>query len=440
MKPIEINAASLLVVVTIFIFFNIGLFREIIMCKFIAPRLNSYHGPQIIPLIFDHQYISRPIRSTYSNAIELCLNKMTKNTPVQYRNLTNKKFRAIRALASFLSVAVAASTTVAQADEPPIRPVNSITIEARTDGVKRTFFGRISAKQTVDLGFQVSGRLIELNAREGSVISKGTVIAKLDPIPFEINVERARLTVEQAERAANRFEKLVGNSVSKAQLLDAKTELQLAKIDSRNAAFALEKSTITAPFDAIVASRSIGNYSTVGPGTQVVRLHDLSEMRVDIEVPEMLIQRLGENPDVLLSARFPGSDKTYPLEFREVKAEISELGQTFRVTLAMKAPTDRLLLPGASVVVEALLNDEVAGVVVPPSAIATDAHGNTSILRLIEGDNGPNIERVPVSMHVASSGNIEILAGISPGDEIILGGVNDLEDGQAVRRFNTDYK
>lgn len=308
-------------------------------------------------------------------------------------------------------------------------------IEDTQPGVTRTFFGEIAAKQTVDLGFQVSGRIVELAAVEGTVIPQGTVIAKLDPVPFEIEVDRARLALEQADRTLKRFEKLSQSTVSEAQLLDARTEVELARVNLRNAEYALDQSVLIAPFDAIVAARSVENFSIVSAGTQVLRLHDLSELRVDVEVPEILVQRLGDTPNISLRAMFPGRSDSLPLSFRELNAETSEIGQTFRVTLAMDAPQERLLFPGASVIVAATLNDEDRGIKVPTSAIATDPKGNTSVLKLVETADGLVLGRAPVDLRVAGSGDIEIMSGVAAGDEIVVGGVNALEDGQSVRRF-----
>lgn len=326
----------------------------------------------------------------------------------------------------------------AHASDEPVLVKTMVTPEI-SEGITRTFFGEISASQSVDLGFQVAGRVVELNAPEGDVIPKGSILAKLDRRPFQIEVDRAKLALTQEERKLARYEKLKGKTISEVQVQDARTNVEMARAVLENAEYSLEQTILTAPFDAVVASRSVSNFSTVAAGTQIVRLHDLSEVRVDIEVSEVLIQNLGENPKMRLHARLPGSNATYPLTFKEVNAETSQVGQTFRVTLTMQIPNTRLLLPGASVTVTAVFLDQSEGVEIHPSAIAVDPKGKTSVF-LVRGENGVlTASQTPVDLSVASSGAIAITPPLPAGTEIVVGGVNTLKDGQAIRRFVADF-
>lgn len=322
----------------------------------------------------------------------------------------------------------------------PASLVKVMTVSSSTANVRRTFFGQIASKQTVDLGFQVAGRILMLPVSEGQVLPKGTVIAQLDRVPFEIEAERARLALEQAERTLARYKKLSGTTISEAQILDVETQVKLASVELKNAEYALEQTTLTAPFDAVVAGRAIANFSTVAAGTQVVRLHDMSETRVNIDVPEILMQAIGENPDVTLTAMFPQVDRIHFLEFREVRAEASQLGQTFKVSLGMETPDDLLLLPGASVTVEAVFHSRPRGFQIPSSAIAIDAQGNTSVLKVMETNGVLQIARTGVTLEVSAQGDIDVVDGVSAGDEIVAGGVHALTDGQSVRRFTSDFE
>lgn len=337
-------------------------------------------------------------------------------------------------------VAMVVTPVTAGADEP-VAPtlVKTTIVEDPEAGVTRTFFGEVVAKKTVSLGFQVGGRLIEFSAPEGEVIEEGAVIARLDPVPFEIAVEASTLALEQARRKVSRFERLVGTTISDAQLQDAKTEVRLAEVALRNAQYEQSQAILIAPFDAVVSSRNVANFSTIVPGTEVVRVHDLSEFRVDIEVPEVLIQQLGNNPNITLKGRFTWSDQVHLLAFREMNAETAEIGQTFRVTLAFEAIEDRLLLPGASMVVSATLHDFADGLSIPVSAVDIEPNGETVVYSVVEGADGLRVERTPIKMRVSDGGDIRVVEGLQPGVEIVAGGVSKLDGGQTVRRFNPTY-
>jgi RND family efflux transporter MFP subunit len=316
------------------------------------------------------------------------------------------------------------------------KPVKLMTVASDESGVQRTFFGRVSARQTVDLAFQVAGQITKFPAVEGDAIAAGELVAQLDLEPFQLALDRAKASRQQASRNVKRLEQLKGNA-SRAQLDDARTSLTITQLAVRDAQYALDRATLNAPFTAVVASRTLANFSTVAAGTPVVRLHDLSELRIEIDVPEILFQRIGENPNVELTARFPASDRLFPLEFRELNAEASRIGQTFRVTLGMSPPDDILLLPGASVSVQASLLDQPVGITVPSTAIKKSADGSVSVMRFDGSGESAKVINTPVTLVVSDSGTFQITEGLAAGDEIVVTGVDSLTDGQSVRRFKS---
>lgn len=349
----------------------------------------------------------------------------------------NRAFR--RQLMSALLLGALATLSLPLLADEAAKPVKLMSIEASVDGVKRTFFGRVTARQTVDLAFQVPGQLIEFPAIEGELIAQGAMVAQLDLEPFQLALDRAKASEEQAIRALKRLEQLQGNGASRASVDDARTASVIASVATRDAEYALEKATLTAPFDAIVATRSLANFSTIGAGTPIVRLHDMSEVQIEIDVPEILFQRTGDNPNLELSARFPASATLYPLEYREVDAEASRIGQTFRVTLGMNPPKDLLLLPGASVTVFATILDAPSGITVPASAIHKSSDGVVSVLRYIAEDDQKSgtLALTPVEIRVGEAGDVQLISGISEGDQIVASGVDVLADQQRVRPFTS---
>ncbi len=320
------------------------------------------------------------------------------------------------------------------------KPVKLMTLEdGSVETSTRHFFGRVTARQTVDLGFQVSGQLEAISVLEGDVVNKGDVIARLDQEPFQISLDRARAQMDQSDRDFNRLKKLQGTGVSKASVEEARTARAIARSALNEAEYAMSKTVMTSPFDAVVASRSISNFSTVAPGIPIIRLHDLSELQIDIDVPEILFQQVGDNPHLDMHAKFPSHDTAYPVEFWELNAEASKIGQTFRVTVAMQPPEGLLLFPGSSVTVIVKLLDQPQTLRVPASALFNDSDGSVSVMRFDVGsdENAGLVKKVPVEVAVADTGVFEIISGLEPGAEVVISGVRDLRDGQSVRRFTS---
>ncbi|WP_166417699.1 efflux RND transporter periplasmic adaptor subunit [Cochlodiniinecator piscidefendens] len=327
------------------------------------------------------------------------------------------------------------SAAVAQ-DAP--RSVKLATIELDNVGFERRFFGRVVARQTVDLAFQVGGQIIEFPVVEGTELPQGALIAQLDLAPFERQLAQAELQSDQAGRVLTRLNSLSASSVSQVSIQDAETNVASAEISVEVARDALNHATLHMPFDGLIASRNTANFTTINAGTAVVRLHDMSELRVEIDVPEILFRGAQEDDQSFeIYAVFPGSDERFPLQLREYVAEAASVGQTFRITLGMARPEGMQLLPGASVTVVAQprVNNN-AVVILPASALSFGPNGET-FLFVFNSENGEagSLERVEVEIDASEDGRIVLLDGPAVGTEIVATGTNVLIDGQDARRF-----
>jgi len=334
-----------------------------------------------------------------------------------------------------LAAALLASGPAPAQDQAP-RPVKLVALVDEQAALRREFFGRVVARQTVDLAFQVSGQILKLPVIEGTRLEQGEMIAQLDLEPFTLDLRQAELEHRQASRQLERQRTLGASTVSQVTIDDAETAADLAGIAVRNAEFALEQATLRAPFDALVANRNVANFTTVSAGTPVVRLHDMSETRIEIEVPEVLFRQAQGDEDLELFAVFPGSEDRYPLGVREFQAETSAIGQTYTVTLGMEPTDDPAIIPGASATVIGRRTVEGRSVFVPPPAVVVDPDRSTHLMVFEPtGADAGTLRKAPVELESHPDGRLELIEGPGPGTEIVAAGAMGLEDGQAVRRF-----
>ncbi|MBF9030251.1 efflux RND transporter periplasmic adaptor subunit [Rhodobacterales bacterium HKCCE3408] len=336
------------------------------------------------------------------------------------------------ALALLLGI-VPASAQDASSPAPP-RPVVVAEVEGGNGSLTRQFFGQVAAAQTVDLAFQVGGQLEDFPVIEGQTVPEGALVAQLDLAPFELALQQAEARFDQAERAVDRLTRLQGTAASPVALEDAQTEARLAEIAVDSARLDLEHATLRSPFAGLVASRNVSNYTTISPGTPVVRLHDMSDIRIEIDVPEILFQRAGADPDLSIFARFPASDEEYPVTIREFNAEASSVGQTFGITLGMAPPEGLSVLPGSSATIVATIGSGDGPPHIPPTAVAMGPDGSTSVFVFDAGTD--TVSERPIELGADAHGRPVVLSGLEPGEEIVIAGVNALSDGMQVRRFD----
>ncbi|MGR3503984.1 efflux RND transporter periplasmic adaptor subunit [Pseudaestuariivita sp.] len=288
---------------------------------------------------------------------------------------------------------------------------------------ERQFFGRIAALETADLSFQVPGYLSVLDAPRGSVVAKGTQLAALDLDPFERAVERAELTLAQAERDLERSQTLASRNVaSEVRAQDAGTARDLAEVALRDAREALADAQLTAPFDGIVADRLVATFTNISPGQPIVRVHNLSETRVEFDLPERILGMIGDPSLAEFSTVLPGQTEAVPLAFREIQAETGRVGQSYTISLVVEGEVPPRVLPGKTVTVTARLPRTGDAVAVPASAVITRPDGQTAVVA-VDGEAGvlrPTITPVEVR---STTGVDLLIEGVAPGTEIVeLGG------------------
>ena len=356
-----------------------------------------------------------------------------------------KQWAIILALSavSGAGVAVWAATSVAEADQSTdiaivesIPAVRVIKLEPAQAVQSRRFFGQVRARETVDLSFEVGGTLDLLDAVEGDRIARGTVLAQLDRSPFERAVERATVTLAQAQREHDRAETLVESAtVSRVRLEDALTARDLSDVALRDARDALEDATLVAPFDALVADRLSANFSQVEPGQPILRLHDMSEVRVEFDLPERLLAKVGDPDHVRFTTTLPDRVEPIDLRFVEFRAETGRIGQSYVVTLAFPNIESPFLLPGVSVTVTAATPADTPGINLPASAILSDADRSTAVMVVEEDEDGLlTVRRYQVEVQSKTGTGFQV-AGLAEGTEVVATGGHLLRNGQTVRRY-----
>lgn len=318
------------------------------------------------------------------------------------------------------------------------RPVKLMELTAGERGLEREFFGRVRARETVNLAFQVGGQIVEFPVSEGARLDRGELVAQLDLTPFRREVNRAEIDLAKAERDLTRSQELAGPAVSEVQVRNAQTTAELARIAVEEARDRLEDATLETNFDALVARREVANYTTVEAGQPVVRLHDMSELRVNIDVPEILFRSASGGREVEFEATFPNYDQVFPLVLREFEAETAEIAQTYSITLAFTGEVPPWVLPGASVTVDASApRENTDEILLPETALVFDPDRNPGVMVFRPGasEDVGTVEWQPVQIEMRDDAHIALTDGPEAGTEIVMAGAVQLGDGQRVRRF-----
>jgi RND family efflux transporter MFP subunit len=338
-----------------------------------------------------------------------------------------------------LTLSACSQSEAVQKPEQAPRAVRIETVGSDDALSSRRYVGRVAAVSTVDLSFQVGGRIIELPVQQGKIVPKGGLIAALDPADYKLAMREAQVQKDLAERNLARMRTLLGSSaVSRAEFERSEAEFRLREVALDNARRNLSLTRIEAPFDALITRRMIDAFSNVAPNTNVVRVQDVTELRVQISVPEDPI-RLVSSPELLhVEAFFPTHPgRPFPLEYREHATEPDQVAQTYQVSFALQEGSDLDILPGMTATVHVRLKEGAPeqSVDVPVSAINPDGNGGFR-LWIYDGENGIVTPRA-VQIGVLSNGRVPVHSGVALGEQIVTAGGHLLRDGLRVRPLET---
>ncbi len=319
--------------------------------------------------------------------------------------------------------------------EPEARVVKLMEVGAQTHVPSRRFVGRVEAVRTVDLSFRVGGQLVELPPRQGEVIPRGETIARLDPTDYELAARRAEAEYELASREMQRTRQLLeSHSVSQSTFDEVRTHYELADVQRDSARQDLSYTSIEAPFDALVTRRLVENHSNVPPNTAVVRVQDVTELRVKINVPESLIRHVDEPDRFVVEAELlsqPG--KRFSLAYREHVTEPDEVAQTYEVDFAIVDHEQSDARPGMTASVSVSLVDAVehGALLIPVDALDKDSNGDFRVW--VYRAEERRVEPRQVVVGEIRGETVPVLAGLQQGERIVAAGSHLLTEDVRVR-------
>lgn len=316
------------------------------------------------------------------------------------------------------------------------RYVKLATVTQVPDVDEFTFPAVVSAVKTVDLSFEISGRLTQTNLVTGSDISKGTLLATIDQAPFIRGVDESKTRFEQAKRELKRIEQMfTQNLVAQSALDAAKTAYELALIKLKNAEQDLSYTQLFAPFDGKVSQRLVENNSFVNAATPIARLQDLSKIYFNINVPERLLTaNIGRGILTARASLATNQKQWYDVNYVERSTQPDPISQTYEIVFAMD-PIDQLpLTPGARAIVRVQLQGTVhsKGVVVPINALVGDANNGFAVW--IYNQKGTVEKRQVMVLNVVANSAI-VEGNIDIGQQVIAAGANQMHEGIKVAPY-----
>ncbi|MGR5238223.1 efflux RND transporter periplasmic adaptor subunit [Vibrio alfacsensis] len=312
--------------------------------------------------------------------------------------------------------------------EPESRPAKLFTVSVGNAQFERTFPATTEAGDRAVLAFRVPGLLQSIDVHAGQAVTKGDVLAMLNPDEYTLLERQARANFTLADVQYKRYKKLRKDQVVSEQDFDqAKANHNSAKAQWDQAKANLGYTKLVAPYDGTISYLPAENHEYVAAKAGVMNIQTNQVMKVIFQLPDHLLTRFTQGADASASMMFdafPG--QSFELTFQEIDTEADPKTGSYKVTMVMARPEDIGILPGMSGTAH-LISANASATKIPDSALF-EQEGKTCVWRV---DEQGIVEKVVVTLNDKQ----QVLDGLDDGDQIIISGVNVIEPDIKVREW-----
>ncbi|MEM5314300.1 efflux RND transporter periplasmic adaptor subunit [Paraburkholderia sp. JHI869] len=350
---------------------------------------------------------------------------------------------ATSALACALPLALAACGEKTPSDPRTEVPLVRTAIVQRAVPASRSFTGTVAARVQSDLGFRVSGKVLERLVDAGQTVKRGQPLMRLDPIDLKLAaqarqeaVTAARARAQQTAQDEERYRELRGTGAISASAYDqakaaadaARAQLSGAEADADVARNATGYADLVADGDGVVMETLAEPGQVVSAGQPVVRLAHAGRREAVIQLPETLRPAIGS---VAQATLFGSSGVSEPATLRQLSDTADPRTRTFEARYVLQGALADAPL-GATVTIE-----------IPDARVALQGGLQVPIGAVLDAGKGPGVWVVngeqarvawrPVTVLHLDDDSARVSGTLKQGERVVALGAQLLREGEQVR-------
>jgi membrane fusion protein (multidrug efflux system) len=346
------------------------------------------------------------------------------------------------------------AVAAAQASDPD---VSVVTVRPQARAVVRELPGRVAPTRVSDVRPRVSGIVVERMFNQGSEVKAGDPLYRIDPRPFEVEVQsseaalaKATAAFDQASQQARRIATLTSQrATSEAEnekaiggMRQAEAEVEGRKAEVARARLNLSYATIRAPIDGVVGAALVSEGALVVLNeTKLATIQQLDPIYADFTQSITELNHLRRSlesgeldriaPDAARVRLVLDDGDVYGASGKLLFSDARVDAHTGQVTLRGEFPNPkRELLPGMYVRVLIEQGIDTDAIAVPRQAIQRNGGGGSEVF-VVKDDNRVAVQ--PVRTGSVQDGQWFVTEGLKAGDRVVVEGFQKFAAGDKVR-------
>lgn len=283
-----------------------------------------------------------------------------------------------------------------------------------------TASGTIRANEDVQLQPELSGKIVQLNFKEGSNVSKGQLLVKINDADLQAQYKKLQLQYTLAEQTMQRQKQLLAISGVSQQEFDlAQSEFNTIKADMDFATAQILKTEIKAPFDGVIGLKNVSEGAFVSPSTVIASIQQIDPVKIDFSIPERYSYLLKKDAKVIFSIE--GLDQEFTGVVFAIEPKVDMTTRTVQVR-AICQNSKNNIYPGAFANIKISLNDINNAILIPTEALIPDINGQKVFVL-----KNKKTAFARVETGIRTDSKIQITKGLAVGDTVLTTGIMQLK-------------
>lgn len=311
-------------------------------------------------------------------------------------------------------------------DKKPPVSVSGVVAESKDFSNALTLSGSIEANEQIEIRSEVSGIVENIAFKEGSNVSKGQLLFKVNDVELRAQLAQANTRQNLASENERRAKLLLQKeAISQEEYDIASADFRTAQSQSQLIRAQIAKTSVRAPFSGKIGLRSISPGTYITPATLVAKLVSTNPLKITFSIPEKYASEIKVNSEIKFTVN--GLPEKYSAKIYAIEPEIETTTRTLSIR-AIAQNTSGKLLPGTFANVELPLNTIKDAIVVPTEAIIPVQDGK----KVFIANNG-KAKEIMVETLTRTDKEIVITSGLKVGDTVLTSGVMSLKDDDAIK-------
>ena len=308
----------------------------------------------------------------------------------------------------------------------PTIPVSAMVVKpsAITEQIYAT--GTVLANEEVTLHPEVSGKLMRINFREGSRVSKGDLLIKINDADLQAQSHKVALDKKLAEDRVKRNDKLLQmKGISQEEYESLQNAVASLEADQDLLAAQIAKTEIRAPFSGTIGLKTVSEGSYVTPLTQIASLQQIDPVKIDFSIPEKYAALVHKDDEIVFTVG--SSNKEFTGKIYAVEPKVDDVTRTVQIR-AICPNSKAEVIPGAFARITLKLREQTNALMIPTQSIVPILKGKQVYVY-----RGGKAEAVKIETGMRNDTTIQVTSGLNENDTVLTTGIISLRPGTEVK-------